>query len=271
MDQLNTQGDTNIANAVMNMLNAFVDHDIFPDYLESACWADNLYNDGGMRFTMYTHFIDTPYNPHNLSIIPENNYNITSALIDINKVLTSNNKNPYTNMTWIKAINLRLLIHLIGDLHQPLHASEYYSEKYPNGDRGGNEFHVLYSKKSEITNLHMLWDWMFGFTPDIMPPVPEDVKTKIRQLSTQEMSDFPISGFTQEIKILDGKKIAMESFAFAVSNAYVNITAESEVSDQYFNTNLALCRKRVALAGYRLSVILKNMIKAQSSTEQQSE
>lgn len=30
------------------------------------------------------------------------------------------------------------LLHLVGDIHQPLHASTRYSENFPTGDRGGN-------------------------------------------------------------------------------------------------------------------------------------
>lgn len=48
-----------------------------------------------------------------------------------------------------KALALRFAIHIIGDLHQPLHAG--------NGtDRGGNDFAVTFF--GETTNLHSVWD-----------------------------------------------------------------------------------------------------------------
>ncbi|MEM6575163.1 MAG: S1/P1 nuclease [Pseudomonadota bacterium] len=48
-----------------------------------------------------------------------------------------------------KQLSLRFLIHIIGDLHQPLHAG--------NGkDRGGNDFGVSYA--GQRTNLHWVWD-----------------------------------------------------------------------------------------------------------------
>ena len=31
-------------------------------------------------------------------------------------------------------MNMRYLIHLMGDIHQPLHVINYYSEAFPNGD-----------------------------------------------------------------------------------------------------------------------------------------
>jgi hypothetical protein len=48
-----------------------------------------------------------------------------------------------------KALALRFIIHIIGDLHQPLHVG--------NGeDRGGNDFAV--SHFGEPSNLHRVWD-----------------------------------------------------------------------------------------------------------------
>ncbi|VAV95320.1 Endonuclease [hydrothermal vent metagenome] len=49
-----------------------------------------------------------------------------------------------------KALALRFTIHLVGDLHQPLHAG--------NGtDRGGNNFKVMFFE--EMSNLHAVWDY----------------------------------------------------------------------------------------------------------------
>lgn len=51
---------------------------------------------------------------------------------------------------------LRLLIHYIGDIHQPLHACARVDTKYPKGDAGGNLFHV--PSKENAKNLHAVWD-----------------------------------------------------------------------------------------------------------------
>ena len=166
-------------------------------------------------------------------------------------------------MSWVKAVNLRLLIHVLGDLHQPLHATTYYSPKFPNGDRGGNEFKIQCTQKPEIKNLHYLWDWMFGYTPDTMPPVPNANKDTIRQLSTQLMNEMPITTFQQEITITDFKLIGLESNSYAASTVYVGIEPDGKVSDEYISRNIQIAKKRVALAGYRLSILLKKIISAQ--------
>jgi len=38
----------------------------------------------------------------------------------------------------IRAVYLSYLIHLIGDMHQPLHCCSLVTEVYPSGDKGGN-------------------------------------------------------------------------------------------------------------------------------------
>lgn len=48
-----------------------------------------------------------------------------------------------------KVFHLKLLVHFIGDLHQPLHIG--LAE-----DKGGNDFQVLWFKNG--TNLHKVWD-----------------------------------------------------------------------------------------------------------------
>ncbi|KKO12558.1 S1/P1 nuclease [Pseudohongiella sp.] len=52
-----------------------------------------------------------------------------------------------------RAIALCWLLHLIGDIHQPLHTGGLVSSQlFPNGDRGGNAI------RTRGSNLHAVWD-----------------------------------------------------------------------------------------------------------------
>ncbi len=59
-----------------------------------------------------------------------------------------------------KAIYLTWLFHLVGDMHQPLHCTAVYSERFPEGDRGGNL--ALVRIQSSPVNLHSFWDGLLG-------------------------------------------------------------------------------------------------------------
>lgn len=73
-----------------------------------------------------------------------------------------------------RAFALKFIVHLVGDLHQPLHVG--------NGlDQGGNRCKVIFQKKE--TNLHALWDeGMIDFT----------------NLSFTELADYVSQGRTAE-------------------------------------------------------------------------
>lgn len=54
---------------------------------------------------------------------------------------------------------MRLLIHYVGDIHQPLHCTSRVDKNYPKGDRGGNLFPIPpEGDEGDIKELHAAWD-----------------------------------------------------------------------------------------------------------------
>ena len=51
---------------------------------------------------------------------------------------------------------LAFLVHFVGDLHQPLHATEH------DGDQGGNKVKALFGAAGMHTNLHSIWDGLLA-------------------------------------------------------------------------------------------------------------
>jgi hypothetical protein len=54
-----------------------------------------------------------------------------------------------------QALHLSWLIHLIGDVHQPLHCCSLFNSDYPTGDKGGNSFFIKPATKG--IPLHSFW------------------------------------------------------------------------------------------------------------------
>jgi S1/P1 Nuclease len=61
-----------------------------------------------------------------------------------------------------KAVNLCWLLHLTGDIHQPLHCASLYSEIFPTGDNGGNASLIRIRGEGQPVNLHSFWDGLLG-------------------------------------------------------------------------------------------------------------
>jgi len=83
---------------------------------------------------------------------------------------------------WTKAFLTRLLVHLMADLHQPLHCTQYFNEQFPGGDGGGTK--VFLSPKVDVGSgvsvgdLHAFWDGAAGMLEDVQVAEPPAHTTK---------------------------------------------------------------------------------------------
>jgi hypothetical protein len=143
-------------------------------------WPDIIRSQGNpMHFTHHKpmwHYIDTPYQLPNWkptsapSTTPatsvagsgattqpavEGSKNVIEAIAENRAAL----RNPERSDAE-KAVAICWLAHLVGDIHQPLHATTVYSAQFPEGDRGGNSFMVSVRRQNQ--NLHAVWDEMLG-------------------------------------------------------------------------------------------------------------
>ena len=133
-----------------------------------STWPDEIKSEPGTyKHTFFWHYTDWADDVHQHD---ESNISgkLMTSINDHLKVL----KDP-TAAQDKKALSLKFLVHLIGDLHMPLHVG--------NGlDHGGNNCRVTFHGKP--TNLHALWDeQMIDFT----------------KLSFTEMTNFVSQGRTR--------------------------------------------------------------------------
>jgi hypothetical protein len=56
-----------------------------------------------------------------------------------------------------RALFARYVVHLVGDMHQPLHSVALFNQSYPKGDYGGNLEKVILNNGT-IMNFHAFWD-----------------------------------------------------------------------------------------------------------------
>jgi hypothetical protein len=100
---------------------------------------------------LFTWLKDGVRNPNNLSP------NVTRSLI-YEKIMKW-----ASNEIEGRSIALRIFMHLVGDVHQPLHATSRWTKNHPKGDKGGNKF--LIKRHKSVKNLHSLWDsGVFAYT-----------------------------------------------------------------------------------------------------------
>jgi hypothetical protein len=237
------------------------------DPVQIAVWMDDFRGDSLNDPYAPWHYID--FRPifdgiperTNAGAEPEN------VLSRINWAINTLRKGTGVNKT--DAETLGFLIHLVGDVHQPLHASTRYTAANPNGDQGGNFFKIQMPPEAHISNLHAFWDAAGGTFGFVSPKRPLDQAGKDRMLALAEsvMKEFPADA-VPEWKNLDPHDWVVESNTLARQVVYKNISEGDAPSKAYTDAAQKLSRKRLAIAGYRLAGVINALFVAAPPAKQ---
>lgn len=213
---------------------------------QMAVWADTLYWKQKIYLTFGWHFIDNPYRADNVSSRFYTHSN--NAVWAVNNILRSFTDNQAS--TYEQARMLAFLAHIVGDLHQPLHNVSRISVTHPEGDKGGNDFQIIFN--GNRVKLHEVWDNAFGEFDC------EDSLTTVKKMSTAISTSYPPSYFGSRINALAPEVWSKEGFENAVKVVYK--TKENGIPDtRYLAESKELIKAEIALAGYRLANILNNL------------
>lgn len=229
-------------------------HGISNTFVESACWPDDI-KSYGLEAMNDWHFVDQPYNPDGMmNIIEFSNGNALWALDQFSYTLTSSNRAQAPLET---SMAMRYLIHLTGDIHQPLHVTEMWNEQFPNGDEGGNLFLITFD--SQIQELHALWDSCMGhYVDDPVRPLNTTAQELIEDEAQALMQLYPRASLSQQLSDPNTSDWATANYHLAVTYAY-NITFGSTPSQNYLEVGWSVIEKQLALAGYRLSNTIQQL------------
>lgn len=116
-----------------------------------------------------------------------------------------------------KSYALRLLIHYLGDVHQPLHCMSRVDKEYPAGDRGGNDFPL--PNHYSANELHAVWDAvLYEFHVNDKLPYDEAGWNKLTASVDKLASRFTIA--PSEYATYDVDAWAEETFQTGAKNAY---------------------------------------------------
>ena len=221
-------------------------------FVESAVWADD---NKGVAWSAFNdwHFVDTPViAPDFHGEVEYERMNATWAIYQMKRTLSNKNK-PSFDSGLARSFAWRYLIHIIGDIHQPLHASSYYSKEFPNGDRGGNSFKVNYPKDRQIKNLHALWDSWVDQYGSLWAPLSDKDWDTLSKIVQNIIEEYPRSKYEDRIKILDERKWAKESNEISKQFVYDGIKSGDTPSQDYIDRGRHVINEQLAIAGYRLA------------------
>jgi hypothetical protein len=132
----------------------------------------------------------------------------------------------------VRAEALMYVVHLVGDIHQPLHCAD-------NNDRGGNTVQVKF--RGRPTNLHKVWDYY----------MVEASSSTVSEYAKKLMNTPAERGNWIEDWANDSHRIAREVYA---------IPSDRELGTSYYQRNLPIMEKQLAKASEKLVQILEEAL-----------
>jgi hypothetical protein len=269
------QAVTDLAREMVNPNQAY-------DAITLACWMDDIKKNTAMPcygLFLSWHYIDLGIDPGDPqpSLEPGDDNEVHGNVVQALKravVVLKGGTDPYIKT---KAMACAMVMHLVGDIHQPLHcATKYFiSNGQLHQDMGGNKEEVLNGPPGDAKfNLHAFWDsaWRASFDDAsgcvVLDPryqeqglhEPQNVRALAGSLAQQP----PAPGADLEPHI---DQWARESNAIARDFVYRELTATDSrkycrLSSVYVSRARALARQRLVLAAWRLATLLNETLGA---------
>lgn len=225
----------------------------------ASIWQDDLKDIHKLYVMANWHFSETPFvrpdwDP-SVGKQKAHTYGVRDALLSNIKTLS----NPTTKNKWAVQYALRSLIHFIGDIHTPHHNAEYYSKDFPNGDAGGTKYFLSCNYGSTCMHMHFLWD-AGGLRYQMAYPMNDVTFDDFKKNASLIMKKHPMSSYNyMDEAYLD--VWANETFEIAVRDGY-SIPMRTWPSKEYLKIVGDDTDERIAVAGYRLGVFLKKILKS---------
>ena len=219
-------------------------------FVESACFPDDIKYIGWKAFNQF-HFYDNfirgdNTTPEQIAKLGKSIVNMANSVGDARETLR-NTKSSMVDDRFAKGFELRYLLHLIGDIHQPMHSGSRVVNGKP--DAGGNAVTL----PSPWINLHNMWDKTLGHFKDLKAPLEDKHWGMLNEYCKNLMAANGRDKFVKEFEKKTAGTWITEAHQLEKEYAYKDITQDKPVPQAYIDRAKPVIEKQLVLGGYRLT------------------
>jgi hypothetical protein len=151
-----------------------------------------------------------------------------------------------------RGIALAWVLHLVGDIHNPLHTSARVTFMDPKGDQGGNLFKLT---SSGSNSLHSYWDNILDIS--VRRQRGESVDNYINRAATVIMARHPQAPLAPRVEEMEFTNWAREGLVLSMTRVYpTTLQRGARPTESYRRVAFDTSAEQIALAGYRLANVL---------------
>ena len=166
-----------------------------------------------------------------------------------------------------KAIAIAWIMHLTGDIHQPLHTSARVTDTEPKGDQGGNLFLLTpqgTARENQVT-LHWYWDSIVGRNTPLKGDMCE--REYVVAIGNSLMKKHSFASFGAGMDLGAYQAWQQQTFKLNATDVFSPDLVRFQMpSEKYRRNAFRVAERRLALAGYRLGETLNRVFSAPAVT-----
>lgn len=209
---------------------------------DACCWADEIRSNKAYDWVKPLHYVNVPRGAEKVDLSRDglDGMQVVSSIGKYRDILKDRTKTKEERL-----LALHLVLHFVGDIHQPLHCS--YAD-----DLGGNKISLQsFGRKS---NLHRVFD------TDLIQRRLKDVSGGWAVLSADLRTSIKDEDRAKWSKSLDPLVWANESFD-VTKRIYANPPpAPGDVNEIYYQIWIPTIEERLKMGGIRLAAILNDAL-----------
>lgn len=224
--------------------------------VQAVCWPDAMKYFGIAEMNDW-HFVNRPYSPDGFPIPTGVDFPMQVQQADrmIWEFEDTVNANLNEKLQWALQYALIYLLHLVGDIHQPLHTIELFSKDHPTGDGGGND--IIIHVDGTTIDLHSVWDTIcWQFPSNYNQPLSNDARSALNGYADKIVARYKDTITKEEENVWNSTAWSVEGYDLAVKYAYAGVHNGTTLTSDYLEQCKGVAERRIVLAGMRLAHLL---------------
>ena len=238
-------------------------------FITVGTWMDDMRSKKGYAWSKW-HYVNLDWTAEGVALALPEPPHVVWAIGESLKTLQAADTAPDK-----AAEALAMVMHFVGDVHQPMHATD-------RGDRGGNGVLIMGVPFTDLwpgtkANLHAYWDKAFRFdqvdgkiaeawpglaTPDRPKSAEGGI---IAEQAAKIIAKYPAASLTAEIAQMDPVEWARESHKLGCLSGYPADFVPSDnhvvaLTGDFAAKSRTIAEHQIALAGYRLASMLNHAL-----------
>jgi len=161
-----------------------------------------------------------------------------------------------------------MIIHYVGDIHQPLHVTAEVDSNYPTGDEGGNKEYI--PSQDGVSNMHYVWDsiiYQYTGYPDL--PLSDDDWDWYTTTAATLYSANPIAADASDLAVGDIMSWATKGLEISKEYVYPDFVNGEIPSDDYQERAKPVIESQMMYGARRLAEVVKEIYGDSAITEKE--